>query len=60
MPTLKITREKRFISQDELAKISGVSRVTINRLEKGQQKPRFKTIRRLAKALGVEPGEIEF
>jgi len=34
--------------------------VTINRLENDKQKPSFKTIRKLAAALGVEPGEIEF
>jgi transcriptional regulator with XRE-family HTH domain len=57
---LKELRLKKYISQADLAKESGVSEATINRLEKGLHKPSFKTIRDLAKALGVEPGDIEF
>ncbi|MCJ7575773.1 MAG: helix-turn-helix domain-containing protein [Dehalococcoidia bacterium] len=33
---------------------------TVNRLENGKQAPRFATVRRLAKALGVRPSEINF
>jgi len=60
MPTLKQLREKQYISQEDLAKKTGVSPSTINRLENGLQKPRWVTIRKLAEALGVEPGDIEF
>jgi transcriptional regulator with XRE-family HTH domain len=60
MATLKELRLKKCISQEDLAKESGVTASTINRLEKGYQKPNFKTIRALAVALGVEPHEIEF
>lgn len=60
MPTLKELRGRQFLSQVDLAKKAGVTESTINRLEGSKQKPTFKTIRKLAKALGVEPGEIEF
>ena len=60
MPTLKELREQHFLTQEELAKKSGIAAVTINRLENDRQKPSFKTIRKLATALGVEPGRIEF
>jgi DNA-binding XRE family transcriptional regulator len=60
MEKLRVLREKSFITQDELAKAAGIALVTLNRLENNKQKPSFKTIRKLAKALGVEPREIEF
>jgi transcriptional regulator with XRE-family HTH domain len=60
MPLLRDIREKKFLTQEELAQKAGLTVVTINRIEKGRQKPRFKTIRKLAEALSVEPGDIEF
>ncbi|MFC1957469.1 helix-turn-helix transcriptional regulator [Chloroflexota bacterium] len=60
MTKLRVLRERLFITQTELAEAAGISLVTLNRLENNKQKPSFKTIRKLAKALGVEPGEIEF
>jgi len=60
MAKLRLLRERLFITQAELAESAGIALVTLNRLEKGKQKPSFKTIRKLAKALGVEPGDIEF
>lgn len=60
MPTLKELRERQFLSQADVGNRAGVGRDTINRLEKGRQKPRFVTIRKLAEALGVEPRDIDF
>ena len=60
MTKLRGLRERLFSTQTELAEAAGISLVTLNRLENNKQKPSFKTIRKLAKALGVEPGEIEF
>ena len=47
------------LSQRELAKLAGMSHTTINRLELGKQQSTFKSIRKLAAVLGVEPGELE-
>jgi transcriptional regulator with XRE-family HTH domain len=55
---LRELRESQFMTQEELAARSGVHQVTISRIELGQVEPRFSTIRRLAKALGVEPREL--
>lgn len=44
-------RETLQISQEELAKKSGVSRITINRIEKGHASPTFKTLNTLAHAM---------
>jgi len=60
MAKLREIRERQFLTQVELADKAQISEITLNRLEKGRQKPRFSTIRKLAKALGLEPGEIEF
>ena len=60
MQTLRQLREINFISQKDLAQRSGIAVATINRLENGYHKPRFVTIRKLAKALGVEPNTIDF
>ena len=57
---LRDLRIKAVLSQEDLGKMAGMSAATVNRLEVGKQKPRFVTIRKLAKALGVEPGDIEF
>lgn len=56
---LKELRESHFITQAELAELIGVARVTITRLESGQKKARFSTIRKLAKILKVEPKDID-
>ena len=60
MATLKELRIKRVMSQADLSRESGVTVSAICRLERGERQPRFVTIRKLAKALKVDPGEIEF
>ena len=51
---LKTARERLMISRSELARMAGVSLVTLSRIEEG--KPcRFDTKGRLAKALGFNP-----
>jgi len=55
---LKMMRERQFLTQADLAARSGVSRVTINRIEQQLLEPRFSTIRKLARALKVEPSEL--
>lgn len=51
---LKMMRQRRALSLSDLALLSKVSRVTINRIENGKQKPSPRTIRRLAEALQIE------
>ena len=60
LKTLRQHRQDRFISQNDLAKLSGVTAATISRIENGVERPRFVTIRKLAKALNVDPGDIDF
>lgn len=52
---LRHARERKVLTQAELATASGVGWLTILRIEHGQQQPRPSTIRKLAAALGVEP-----
>lgn len=56
--SLRDVRLRRWISQEDLAEASGVSRVTISRLEWVDHRAKPETIRRLAKALDVEPVEL--
>ncbi len=58
LPNLKTAREAKFLTQEMLARQSGVSRPSIARLERGDVDARFSTIWKLANALGVEPGEL--
>ena len=46
-------RKSAGLSQDALARAAGIGRVTLVRLEKGEQTPRYKTLGEVAKALGV-------
>jgi transcriptional regulator with XRE-family HTH domain len=55
---LKELRRERVLSLRELEEKSGVSYNTIWRLEDGRQGAHPRTIRRLADALGVEPGQL--
>ena len=54
---LRPVRIERFLTQAELAERAGVSRQRINAMEQGQ-KARLSTVRRVARALGVEPREL--
>lgn len=55
---LKEHRERRGLTQEELAKLSGVSRPTIAALELGYRQAYSSTTDKLAKALKVKPGEL--
>lgn len=46
------------LSQDALAREAGIGRVTLVRLEKGEQTPRYKTLGAIAKALGVDVADL--
>jgi transcriptional regulator with XRE-family HTH domain len=53
-PQLRYWREKRFLTQEQLAAQAGVASATISRIEQGHD-ARITTLVRLARALGVEP-----
>lgn len=55
---LKKLREQRVLSLTDLARISGVNRITINRIENGKQKGMPRTLRKLAEALQVGVEEL--
>jgi transcriptional regulator with XRE-family HTH domain len=58
---LQQTRKRKVLSQEELAAAAGVPVVTISRIENGHAaNPRPSTVRKLAAALGVEPGWLLF
>lgn len=52
---IKKLREKNFITQEELAKLLGVSFISVNRWENGHFEPTMKIKRRLHK-LFIEAG----
>ena len=55
---LKELRERNLLTQADLGAAAGVSRDQVSRIERDEVDPRFSTIRKLAKALNVDP--IEF
>jgi transcriptional regulator with XRE-family HTH domain len=56
--TIRRLRQLRALSQRELAQRAGLDTATINRIERGKQRPMPRTIRKLADALGVTTEEI--
>jgi transcriptional regulator with XRE-family HTH domain len=55
---LKSLRKENVLSQRELARMAGVSYVTVWRLENGFKHAHPQTIRKVAGVLGVEPREL--
>ena len=55
---LKSARAALDLSQDDLAKIVGVSRQTINAIEKGDYNPTINLCRAICKALGKTLDEL--
>jgi transcriptional regulator with XRE-family HTH domain len=53
---LKYWRERRALTQAELAEKAGITTAALSRLENGTAQPRPSTTRKLADALEVEPG----
>ena len=50
---LRVARAERDISQEELAKLAGVTRQTINAIELGKYSPSLEVAFRIAVAFGV-------
>jgi transcriptional regulator with XRE-family HTH domain len=56
---LRVIRERRMWTQARLADEAGVSPTTVSGIESGRiSRPHFGTLRKLARALGVEPEEM--
>jgi transcriptional regulator with XRE-family HTH domain len=55
---LREVRTRRLLTQEELAQKAGVSQSTIANIERDNAEPQFRTIRKLAKALDVDPTEL--
>jgi transcriptional regulator with XRE-family HTH domain len=55
---LRAARERALLTQEELAARAAVQPLTISRIETDKVEPRYSTIRKLAKALDVDPSEL--
>ncbi len=55
---LKRLRERRLLTQAQLGEAAGVNRDQVSRIERDEVEPRFSTIRKLAKALEVDPTKL--
>lgn len=47
-----------LLTQEELADRAGIGTATLNRIEKDHVEPHFRTIRKIAGALGVDAKEL--
>jgi transcriptional regulator with XRE-family HTH domain len=55
---LKEVRTRRLLTQIELAEKASVNHSTIVNIERNQVEPHFRTIRKLAQALDVDPTKL--
>lgn len=55
---MRRTRERASLTQEELAKRSGVGRATIAGLEAGSRRAQPSTVQKLAGAMGLDPGQL--
>ena len=51
-------RESAGLTQEALARAAAIGRVTLVRLENGEQSPRFKTLKAIADALGMDTSDL--
>ena len=58
MNRVRLLRKQRGWSQDELSRASGVDRSTISQIENSVRDPKPATLRRLARTLGVNIGDL--
>ena len=58
MRKLAAIRHRKGLSQRELARLSGITQVTIARIESGAFDPRLSTLRALAKAMKVQARDL--
>jgi transcriptional regulator with XRE-family HTH domain len=51
-------RDREGLTQDRLAKLSGMQSSAVGRFERGKHDPRLSTVLAIAQGLGVSPGEL--
>jgi transcriptional regulator with XRE-family HTH domain len=56
--TIKRLRLDRGLTQEDLAHSAGVTTGTLSRTESGETSPSWRTVQRIATALGVSPGDL--
>jgi len=52
-------RRLKFLSQDALAGLAGISKSTLVQIEKGRVKPQLRIVKRLADALGIDATDVD-
>ena len=55
---IKNAREEKDLTQLQLAEKAGVHPNTVAKIERGEQKPSFPTLKKLSKVLGFDIGKI--
>ena len=55
---LKRQRIRRALTQEELAAKAGLTTASVARIERNETEPRMSTLRKLAKALNIDPAEL--
>lgn len=55
---LRRARKRLELTQEEVGQRSGVHPTEVSRIEAGKRDPRISTVERLAKALGIPPGDL--
>jgi transcriptional regulator with XRE-family HTH domain len=58
MKNLRAIRVSRGLTQKALGKKTGITQAAISRIEAGLQEPGYRTVLRIAVALGCEPEEL--
>jgi len=55
---LKRQRIRKALTQEELARQAGLTTASVARIERNETEPRMSTLRKLAKALHLDPAEL--
>ena len=55
---LKRQRIRKALTQEELAIQAGLTTASVARIERNETEPRMSTLRKLAKALDIDPAEL--
>lgn len=56
---IRNARERKGLSQTEVAKKAGITRNTVARIERGEQEPTFATVKKIAKVLDIDISKLD-